>query len=312
MAAIACGMAGVIYYGLMRGNRASVDTTLMIGISFAFVALGIYVFFDTRASKIVLLADMIESQDLRGTRSLIRSQIAGRRRLKGQHGTGYIVLEPKSGFGLTAMKVSTIIEKDPAFDAWFESIQDLDAEEFRRGEALIAADESLGSNPAERMRRLMLARRAGVILNLLAYAAFIWSAAYPHPYMLVIGVLIAFPWAAIALTAWNPRLFSLEGKKGQASVALVLVCIVPACALGIRAIYDVHLLDWRAGLAMALAGSAVLGTVAVIADPSLRQRRSAAISIFFLMLGYGYGTGAELDTLLDHSPFEQLGACTEN
>jgi hypothetical protein len=294
------GLARLVY--LFSGTGEPPASGLVLDELFCLLFLGIggYLVLDARKSKIVLSADSIELQQAKGTRRLARSEIAGRRIVSGQYGLRYTVLEPKPGQHLKALKIPLEIRRDRAFAAWLESFPNLDAADERQVESVVAADESLGTTPEERLRLLRQARKGAAVLNL-AGLLLIYGVLFPPAADVAGAAAFVLPWVALVLIAWKPRLFSLVSHKEQATIGLSGLWIGPATALALHALFSIHLLHWQAGLPFAAAGAVVLGGIALRVDQQLKQRSGAALAFAGVMLAYGYGAGAELDTVPDRS-----------
>jgi hypothetical protein len=68
-----------------------------------------------------------------------------------------------------------------------------------------------------------------------------------------------------------------------------------------RALTDVHVLEWQRALICAAAGAALLISAVVRAKPSISERRTALLVLALLTAPYGYGAGIIADAHWDRS-----------
>ena len=196
--------------------------------------------------------------------------------------------------------VSNNVARDAAFHAWFAGFPDVDAEERRQFEAAVAADPRFGSTPAERLRWLAAARRITRGFQLAALAIYAWGLLYPHPYHLVIAVLIAVPWVVLLAVGASRGLCGIDGKGGRAG--LLAAFVLPGALLALRAFLDLNMTDWHQAVALGIAGGIGLAVLAMVLDAGLRRRWRFGLFIAVVVSAYGYGAVVEVNALLDRSP----------
>jgi hypothetical protein len=294
------GMLGAWYFGSSHEMHGWGVATFFAGVCVLFVLLGAYLVIDTLKSKVIVSADAIEIHDLRPPRRLRRDEIAGRRIVRTQNAPPALVLLPNRQ-DRKKLTLPQIIETDGAFDAWLGTIPDLDAEDLRKSDAEIAADTDLGITPDERMDRLARARRLAKVLNLAAPAALFWGVFFPRPYYAVISVLAVLPVVAMGLMARSFGLYRADGLPNNAHPNLAAVLMAPGIALALRAMMDIHVLDWHQVPAPVLLGAFALTFMLTRVDPTLLKRR-AILSVYFVFLSvYAYGVTLQANALLDGS-----------
>jgi hypothetical protein len=258
--------------------------------------------------RLVLSGDAIELHGLFGVRRLRRAEIAGRRILRGRSGeTVWLVPSRPDGKPLRFNPGS--IGADARLTAWIHELPDLDARDLRDSEAAVAGDPELGATREERLAQLKSARRNAQAVSFAAIALAVWLYTFPVPYRWLSLAVAVVPWAAFALAARSRGLYRLDTRRNDVRPTLIAAVIAPALALFARALFDIGLLDWPAGLAWAgaLAGlfawSGWRCTLPLAGHPG-REAAVGAPALLWLLFGALYGLGAILlgDALLDRTP----------
>lgn len=295
------GVIGILFFANRIGSRDFGVLALMVAVFLTMAVFGVYALLAVARSKTVLLADSIEVYGVTGVQKLRRNQIAGWRFIRAQKGASVLVLEPLDQ-NLKKIRISQTIRQDNAFRAWIESLPDLDANELKQEEEAIAADESLGATPEERLARLASARRIARWLTWFAYGSMVVLILPPqHRVLPVLCALAVIPWLVFILQVSSPRLYSLDTRKNQARAGLSAPLFLPGLALALCALNGAHLVDWRPAVVLAAIAVVTMGGIALIVDPVLRQRKSSTIVLMLLMGAYGYGVGVAGDIVTDQS-----------
>jgi hypothetical protein len=276
------------------------QAAIMAALCFLFVLLGIFLIASIFRSIVTLRADAIIVQGMFSSRTLLRSQIAGRRILPTQYVTT-LVLVPHSAHQ-KKLKLALALRTDAAFDAWFADIPDLDAKEVAESEAKLHADPDVGFHSEERKHRVAQAKRTAKVLNIIAWIALLWGFIAPRPYVLVISVLIALPIVSIVLLARSRGIYQIEGRRNDARPSLAVPFIFPGMVLVARTLQDIHLLQWTSILVAAIVCALLLLLVVSAWDRALRKRPWTALVVFVFGAFYGWGLMAQANALLDTSP----------
>ena len=150
---------------------------------------------------------------------------------------------------------------DERLQAFLNHLPDADEQAAKAFDEEIRGDARLGKTPKERAERY---KRTTQYLQKAIYcgpALLMWSAVYPHPYGLLIAVLVLVPWACLLGLRMFPGMLQLgTGRSGTSLrpdvTALLTVSII---ALVIRAIADVPTLDWPVELRWAATAAAIFG-----------------------------------------------------
>lgn len=296
---IGAGLLGVWYFGSGHGSQSVRQAGIMAAISFLFVLLGAFLIFSITRSRITLSADAITVQETFSSRTLLRSQIAGRRILPTQYAST-LVLVPRS-HGAKKLKLAMIFSTDAAFDAWFSNLPDLDADEIQQSEVQLLADPELGFHSDTRKERVAEARRIARNLTIAAWIAFFWAVLFPHPYGLVMLVAAALPLVSLILLVRSKGIYQMEGRRKDARPNLAIAFLFPGMGLALRAMADFHLLAWKPILFMAAFCSLGMAIILYQADSGMRKRPWSLLPIVLFGSFYAYGAIAQSNALLDKS-----------
>ena len=197
--------------------------------------------------RIALRGDVLEIRSLRGVRSITRADLASRRLLKTQINT-YLELTFKDSRPPYQLPWLS----SPGLDAFLKPVPDTDEQAAIALEHAVSTDDRLGATPEERKARF--ARRLEFFRNsVFAMAAlWIWSYLYPHPYWLLVAVLIILPWICVLALNLFPGVLQLadEGnlRRPGSRPSVLPLLIAPIVLLALRASQDVSLLNWPAAV----------------------------------------------------------------
>ena len=302
-ACAAGGSFGVWYFAFGPQSHVVPNAPIVAVMSFLLVIFGACVAVHALKSKVTLFADAIEVEDFLPPRRMRREEIAGRRVLQsGNAAAPQLVLLPRP-LGHRQLKVPVqLIKVDSAFTAWLATVPDLDAEDVQRDEAEVAADPQFGLTPQERLDRLERARRVAKQFNAATAAVALWGMLYPRPYEVVIAVLAAIPLVAIVVMARSHGLYRFDGRPGVSHPYLGPVVMGPGMILGLRAMLDFDLLEWRQVLGPVALVAVVLTLLLIRADSTLPRRPAMLGAALLFMIAYAYGGIVEANALLDRSP----------
>jgi hypothetical protein len=294
-----CGGAAVLALMVSRSaNPAHGLLTLVLSV-LPLAILGACLLLGGWRSRVVLTTNAIESYGAFTVRRLARGDIAGRRLLRLNYGQSVVELVPREP-GMRTLKLSpSSLKTDAALDEWLSSLPDLDIREAEAARAEITSDHELGQTPEERLARLARAKKLAAMFNGLTWAAAIWGFFYPQPYAAAVLVAALLPLAALGLAAKSHGLYRLDARRNDPRPNLAAAMYLPGFVLLMRAVQDVGVLDLQPALVYAVLATIIVCWVAMLCDPTLRSRRSAAIALCALMGAYGYGVVALGDTLLD-------------
>jgi hypothetical protein len=293
------GSVGIWYFATGHEMRSPGQALFMAAICLAFVLLGVLLIASILRSTVTLLPDAIIIQGIFSSRTLLRSQIAGRRVLPTQY-VSTLALIPHSSHQ-KKLKIPLMFRSDPAFDAWFAAIPDLDAKELAQSQADLDADPDLGFHSEDRKQRVAQAKDTAKYLNVISWIALVWGFFFPRPYPLAIAVLAVLPIVAVVLLLRSRGIYQIEGRRNDRRPSLAVPFIFPGMVLVLRTTVDLHLLHWASLLTASAICTLVLTVILVSSDPGLRKRPWTALIILFLGVFYFYGAIAEVNSLLDRA-----------
>lgn len=298
--AIAAGSLGTWYFATGHEMTSARQAVIMAGLCFLFVLLGIFLIASIFRSTVTLRADAIVVQGMFSSRTLLRSEIAGRRILPTQY-VRTLVLIPRSSHHKN-LKLALALRTDAAFDAWFADIPDFDAKEVAESQADLNADPDLGFHSEDRKQRVAHAKQTAKVLNVIAWIALLWGFVAPRPYHLVISVLAALPIVSLVLLVRSRGIYQIEGRRNDARPSLAVPFIFPGMVLVARTVQDIHLLEWTSILVAAIVCALLLLLVVSACDRAIRKRPWTAVVILVFGAFYGWGLIAQANALLDTSP----------
>ena len=293
-------LAAAWQFGVISDTGAT-SLGLMLVFFLAMVASGAaFCIVDTLVSKIVLKTDRLEIHELWRVRRILRADIESQQTLRPPNSPAVLQLRLKAP-GQRKIKLPLLWTPDAAWQTWFASIPDADAEAAKAFAAAIDSNADLGATTAERQQRLASARALARNATWANVGLVVWTFLYPHPYELLLLVLAALPWVAVWIMARAPGLYMLNAPRGSGRPDLSLLLITPGLLLTLRAVRDVQILDWRAVLVGAVLVALVLIGRVLWALPSARDKPGIAALTLALLIAYGYGVVALGNAVLDRS-----------
>ena len=296
---VTAGGLGAWYFGTGHETHSVREATTLAVLSFLFVLLGAFLIISLLRTQLTLTSDSVVMQETVSSRTLLRSEIAGRRFIPTQY-FSTLVLVPRSRHK-KRMKVALIFRTDAAFDAWVADLPDLDAQEVTQSEADLAVDPDLGFHSDSRKERVAGARKIARALTIAACVPSFLGFFFPHPYALVVLALVVFPLVVIAVLVRSDGIYQMEGRRNDARPSLAAAFLFPCLALGLRGVQDLHLIRWTPIISLAILTSILLSVILYQSDRGMRQRPWSLLPIVLFGSFYAYGAIGEADALLDHS-----------
>ncbi len=297
--AILPGGLGVWYFGTGHQVSNRTQQAILVGGSLLFALVGIYLIATILRYRVTLRADAIVAESLLGSRTLLRSDIAGQRTLRTQY-VSTLVLVPRET-SQKKLKLAQMFQRDAAFEAWFAGIPDIDAEEFAQSQEELAVDPNLGFSSEERRRQVESAKKTVIALNIATGISFVWGIFFPYPYPLVLLLPAALPLIAVVLLVRSNGIYQIEGRTQDARPSLALTFLLPGMILAVLALGRFHTLQWRPILYFAGLLGLSLTLVIASADRGLRQRPWAILPILIFGAFYVLGLIVAADSVFDNS-----------
>jgi hypothetical protein len=304
---IAGGLAALVAALLWRpGKNGAVLIVMMAACGLCFLLAGIYTIPWIRGKRILLFEDAIEFVDLGyGRRRLSRDEILGLRVIQLQYGFMNVFFELREP-GRKPLKTDLYCERDAVLDAWLAAIPNLDVRDRERAEEELLQRTELGRTEEERRRSLATAQSIARAAAFVAVATAAWGMLYPRPYEAVIVALFALPLATAALLLGGRGRYSVAGERNEVRPSLLAPLFVPGMVLLLRALADVHAVDWRLPLFWAALGAVPLTALVVIGDPTLGRRWFGPLIVFLLLSAHPWGTVQMANAHLDRSEPERF------
>lgn len=290
--------AGVWYFGTMHEMRSVREAVGFVGLCIGFLLLSSLVAILVIRSRIILTPDSIESRELFSRGKLLRDDILGRRLQENSKGPASLVLVPRDS-SVKRLKFSTFYNFDQTFWDWIELLPDLDQADHEAAQQEILGNSEIGATPADRLAAATNAKRLATLMAFLACTAGAWGWFYPKPYWLVVGLLLILPWLAVAITMRSGGLFRIDARNNDPHPHLAIPFLAPGLVLTIRAVNDVHLLEWRTALYVSICVAFALAAMTIIADRSLKKEKASMFAIILLTTFYGYGASMEANVIFD-------------
>lgn len=269
------------------------------GIAAVVTPLCLYGVASTIRTRTILYPDRIERIGVFGRFEARRDGVVGYRL-----GKGSITLCRRSGAGRD-ITVTAEVVTHPLWLAWLESLPNLEERDAINAHTTLEADPRLGNTPAQRREAVGVFNTWAGWLNVLGAALAGWTIFWPRPYEAAVIVSGLIPVVALAILARWRGLFSLVDEKRGPS--LNLFWMLPMLAVGIRAMGDVEMIDWRAPLMTTSGLAVVFGALVWWLDT---RGRSILGAIFpgLVALAWGWGVVVMLDVLPDVAPPQRIAA----
>ncbi|KYF69510.1 hypothetical protein [Sorangium cellulosum] len=304
---LAMGLALVGVALSWRPERAADGLSVILAVTgLGFALGGAYCIAWIRSKRVVLFEDAIELVDLGvGRRRLRRDEILGLRIIPRQHGFQRLVFELREA-GRKPVKTDLHCERDAALDDWLAAIPDLDARDRGRAEAKLLRRTELGQTEEERRRALARARRVARAATVLSAGTMAWALLYPRPYEAAVATLAAIPLATVALLLAGRGLYAISDARNEIRPSLMVPLFGPGLFLTVRAIFDLHVIDWEPSLVWTALVTLALTVLVMVGEPGLRRRWFAPLGVLLFLAAHPWGALQMANALLDRSEPEVL------
>ena len=296
------GAAGVWGFGAVADATLR-DNPVGLGLVFfsaLLASVGVMVIVDANVSRLELQGSVLEIFELWRVQRIRREDIASRQTLRPRNSPAQLILRFKES-GRRPSKISLVFSMDTRFDDWMRPIPDVDAMAAADLEAQIRSAPELGATPEERVARFAQASKIARCTALLGPVLFFWSALYPHPYLLILGILASLPWVCVGLMIKYPNIYRLDGTAGSRRPDLTSAFLAGGVLLAARAYFDVHVLDWPTLAPWAIAAGMLLAASAGWANRQGPRTFGSFMVILLAASAYGYGAATYANATFDRS-----------
>jgi hypothetical protein len=251
-------------------------------------------------AKVTRQADRVIVTGAFGTKQLLLSQIKGYK-----IEPNCLVLVPVHE-RLPTLKISTYLGQFEDLAAWLsEHFSNLDLEEQAAQVQLLLTDEDLGTTAEERAQKLNQARRTATVLNYSGFALALWAMLKPYPYELLIGLCLAVPILALLALHGYKGFIQIDENHNSVHPSVGIALLMPPCALGLRAVLDFEVLEYRniwmsvVALTLLLVALLVMSTREFDFSKAGHWVSTGCLCLF--VFGYCYGGYVIINCLCDRS-----------
>lgn len=163
------------------------------------------------------------------------------------------------------------------------------------------------SGPHNRAENAASAKRFANTLTYATLGSFVWALIYPHPYPVVIAILVCLPLIAIAAIARWKNVYNIEKRASGSRPNLAFPLILPSLILALRTLHDVYLLHWQSLLPPAAIVTAFIAPLLSRANWSKRKAVVPILTLYSLLFFFPYTCAAlaQANIILDGSTPER-------
>ncbi len=228
-----------------------------------------------------------------------RPRVVGIRRTRQSFGCIFFVLVLDDG---RHVRVAAPRSPNPAFNAWFSGIENLDARDagVKPGEqyALLLANPAFGATPDVRRASVIRHRRIIALLMIAASLLGIWEIYFPSFWPTVACLII--PPLVIFVRLIGGERYDLTGAPPRSTINIGALAITPGASLAATSLLHVHIDNWKLA-AVWMAGLSIVVTVLVVAADRRAGRVAWIIGALIGML-YAVGLLFQVNTLVPQAP----------
>jgi hypothetical protein len=215
-------------------------TLLLMPVPVGMLVLMVCGLLETYRAKVTRQVDRVIVTGAFGTKQLLLAQIKGYKTKP-----NCLVLVPVHE-RLPTLKIGTYLARFEDLADWLsEHFLDLNLEEQSAQVHLLLTDEELGTTFEERVQKLNRARRTATIINYSGFALALWIIVKPYPYELLMGLCLAVPVLALLALYGYKGFMHIDESGNSVHPSVGIALLMPPCALGVRAVLDFEVLEYR-------------------------------------------------------------------
>ena len=132
-----------------------------------------------------------------------------------------------------------------------------------------------------------------------AIGLMVWTARYPHPFVVCMTACLLVPWAAVAVTRLTGGEVLMIAEKRDRSTGLALLIALPIYAVMRWAVFGAGLVDWPIALIPAAVIGAVWTAAVIWAQSDLLDKPGMLVVLFAIGTAHGLGAVSFVDGLGD-------------
>jgi hypothetical protein len=300
-------IAAMLIGGAYMVYSSIADKSWWLGlIGIGLVALGLYLYLELKASKIIISDNGIKRVGYFNSRELLINDIKGYDTTQGKR----ITIRPvdKSNKAIVLNDYTYFSDHREILEWILANCKDLDAEQERIGIEEIQNDDSYGYSGEERLAELKRLKRFCSYFNYGSIGLCFWLFIHPAPYDY--AVLAGTIWPLIVILVFYLKrdvvtLNSAEDKKQAVYPSLSTALILPPLALLIRVLADFKLMQLTdmllpAFTVIAVLGAAFLGII-MSSKEKTRSNKTTWLSAAAFVLLYGFTAPVIINCNFDYS-----------
>lgn len=307
---IACSAFIILFFGLLittlffENDYTPVAIVILIFISLAMIALGVFGLIDVVRSKLVITSERLYSTAEFSYRELLLNEVQGFHR-----NDRYIFIEPLPEVKKKRIKISKYYGNIDELIAWlYEHYPDIAEVEAKREAVEILTEADYGATPELRATRLKKAKRVARILNIGSIVASAWLLVYPYPLTLAVTAAILFPIVSMLVLKRFGGLIRIDKEDKSPYPSVFLALSIPPSILFLRALkaYSFVSVDSLWTLAGVVA---LLFTISIMSTMRKSEWKKAknwwlSVATAIMMVLYGYSVVALINGIGDQSKAE--------
>jgi hypothetical protein len=259
---------------------------------------GVYCAVGAWRFKTLFWPDRVSQVNAFATRTLHRVEVKGFRVQRGRGGAVLVLFPIEEGRQILRLAVGQL---DAPLQRWLSGLRDLDQADHAAGERELLARTDLGATPELRRAAVERWRRPAQIANALGFVIPAWAWLFPRPFDLALSVCALAPLAAIGLVAASRGVVTLGETSRSEPRPGVPGLLFAGFGIMIRALLDLHLIDWSLSLALGAATGAIFTVIARRVDPHALSGRVAVGFLWLAASAYAWGLVAEANSLFDRA-----------
>jgi len=299
--AAGCGWLMVLPFVSERSNDMTLVVIFLLlgGGGFLLCVCGFLSLFKAR---IELYPDKIRQINLFKAKELFIKDIEGFRVAPNQNANALVLIPKKTAaIKMKKMNVSLQYERESELLDWFRNkLVDLDVVDFQEETKQIENNTRLGETKEDRLGLVAKAKNWARLINAVGYIVVFWSIFWPHPFKPLMFALVACPLIALVLLRLFKGVLKFNRKTQSAYPSIDVALVMPACALGLRAL-GWNILLWDKFWMTFAVATVCLIVLVILFTPYEKKTIGYAAGLLILCSIYAASSTVIFNGLLDTS-----------